>query len=168
LLRRKYPYRNPERTKKAGISMMPACNSPSRIRTYDLAVNSRSLYRLSYRGTRGSDSCESERPRTLYCRDSRCLCQADSSKTLAWSCDTIAKKKVRVLAKPPVPILSLLRDAVRLLFCIANPGRAETAHMIRSSVLDVASRPRWEGVFLGRLFAGSLYLCVAGGSKDFS
>ena len=25
-------------------------NSPSRIRTYDLAVNSRSLYRLSYRG----------------------------------------------------------------------------------------------------------------------
>ena len=25
-------------------------NSPSRVRTYDLAVNSRSLYRLSYRG----------------------------------------------------------------------------------------------------------------------
>ncbi len=35
-------------------------NSPSRIRTYDLAVNSRSLYQLSYRGL----SCGRYEPHT--------------------------------------------------------------------------------------------------------
>ena len=36
--------------KRSGRHGLPLKNSPSRTRTYDSAVNSRVLYRLSYRG----------------------------------------------------------------------------------------------------------------------
>ena len=39
--------------KRSGRHGLPLKNSPSRTRTYDSAVNSRVLYRLSYRGIKG-------------------------------------------------------------------------------------------------------------------
>jgi hypothetical protein len=42
----------------------PSLNSPSRARTYDLAVNSRSLYLLSYRGTKPKSTANGDEPAT--------------------------------------------------------------------------------------------------------